>query len=203
MHVQEADLAGPRIWVPEEEYFYPAPLVWHNATSRIEQVPDTYIPGRAAIPGTPDRIITEDVTGWNSWARSINPITKGNFFSFSVAPGARGIFCCLGDKSMIGQSIKVFPHAIAADAAGVKIYENGNLVTTIRGSYSNITDLRIIRQDATTIIYMVITGAESLIYTSTIPASIASLYGFGYLYGSGDSLLSSVITTGQVQFGSA
>jgi len=193
----------PKEWVPEERRYYSYPKTWVNEEISYRQGNSVWHPPVAGVPGIPDVTVRSSVSGWTSWARSINPIAPGAFFNFSVAPGIRGAFCALGIKEYVGRSISDFHHAVLVDNNGVHIYEKGAKIKTIKGNYSEITDMRIIRQSRTSIIYLVVTGGESLIHESTAPAAIVDLYGFGYLYEGGDSLLTSGITDGSIQFGRA
>lgn len=200
---QVLDMTGDPVWVPEERRYYAYEKTWVPEEITYTQGESIWVPPVQAVPAIPDITAVSDVSGWNSWARSINPIGDGAFFNFRVSPGSRGAFCALGLEGFVGQPISAFHHAILVDDSGVHIYEKGALILTIKAGYSEITDLRIIRQSLTAIIYMVVTGGESLIYHSTVNASISTLYGFGYLYGGGDSLIASSISDGTVQYGQA
>jgi len=193
----------PKVWVPEERRYYRYPSTWVGEVVSYRQGQSIWHPPVVGVPGIPDVTVRSSVSGWTSWARSINPIAPGAFFNFSVAPGIRGAFCALGIKEYVGRSISDFHHAILVDNSGVHIYEKGTEIKIIKGDCSEVTDMRIIRQSRTSIIYLVVTGGESLIHESTAPAAIVDLYGFGYLYEGGDSLLTSGITDGSIQFGMA
>jgi len=169
----------------------------------------TTMPAQEATTGTSESLTYTEIlkltnSGWNSWARSIEPLALGKFIKFTTASGVTSACVVIAGKGMEGEGVARFSHGIICDSSGVRIYENGAMVKTLYATQTVLTELRIYRQSANEIVYMAITGTSSVVHTSTVPAplKILPLYAYGFLYTAGDRLTSASITTGDVQYGS-
>lgn len=161
------------------------------------------VAGSAGVPPTPQQISRSLNVGWNSSARSIDPIPYGNFVQYSAAPGASGSFLGLGVAGKDRQGIGAFSHGLLVDLSGVWVYEAGVAMIRLSTSYDGTEKLRIVRQVDGTIAYLLIKGSQTVAHTSAVVGSKLPLYGYGYLYSGGDSINSADIITGEVQYGSA
>ena len=180
-------------------------IVWN---STLEPVVTCYpaspaVAGSAGVPPTAQQISRSLNVGWNSSARSIDPIPYGNFVQYSAAPGASGSFLGLGVAGKDRQGIGAFSHGLLADLSGVWVYEAGVAVTRLSTSYDGTEKLRIVRQAAGNIVYLLVKGSQTVSHTSAVTSSKLPLYGYGYLYSGGDSINSADIIAGEVQYGSA
>lgn len=180
-------------------------VVW---TSTLEPVVTCYpatavVAGSAGVPPTTQQISVSLNKGWNSSARSIDPIPYGNFVQYSVAPGVSGSFLGLGVAGKDRQGIGAFAHGLLADLSGVWVYEAGVAVIRLSTSYDGTEKLRIVRQTDGSIVYLLIKGSQTVVHTSAVAGSKLPLYGYGYLYSGGDSINSADIITGEIQYGSA
>lgn len=165
---------------------------------------ETVIPAVAAIaavPAVPAQVIVSNVTNWSTWAKSVDPVEKGSFIRHTVADTATGATLTIGPLRLLGRELSSFPHSLQVDQTGVYVIEYGAQVAKLCDSYTTATDFRIYRQPDNTVVYMVVTGSNSVFHKSTIPATLEILYGFGYLYTSGDAVSDSEIAVGSVQFG--
>lgn len=142
--------------------------------------------------------------GWNSWARSINPLSLGTYIVYTVATGVTSACVGVGPKGMEGDGIGRFTHSIVADKDGVKIYESGTLKSTLYNSQVELTQLRIYRMADNSIVYVATTGTATQVYTSLVaaPSKATSIYAYGYLFIASDKVTSAVYRTGEVQYGS-
>jgi len=180
-------------------------MVWNRT---LEPVVTCYpaspaVAGSAGVPPTAQQISRSLNVGWNSSARSIDPIPYGNFVQYSAAPGASGSFLGLGVAGKDRQGIVAFSHGLLADLSGVWVYEAGVAVTRLSTSYDGTEKLRIVRQAAGNIVYLLVKGSQTVSHTSAVTSSKLPLYGYGYLYSGGDSINSADIIAGEVQYGSA
>jgi len=192
------------ILIPPGPYFA-AVSAW-NTTSRLVTMCSqdvAAVPASPGIPPTQQQINQSLNKGWNSWARSIEQIPKGEFFQFAVAPGVSGVFIGLDVKGMEGQGIHTFSHGLLADLSGVWVYESGVKVLRLSTSYNGADALRIVRQNDGSIVYLLMQASGTVAHSSTAPGSVLPLYGYGYLYSGGDSINSADIAPGEVQYGSA
>lgn len=168
----------------------------------------TWMPAQPAIasisatPPTPSQINYLMNKGWNSWSVSIDQILPGKFMEYTLSPGISASFVGLGRVAQAGDNINTFQHGILVDNSGIWAFESGVKVEQIRTTYSGSTIIRIYRQSDNTIVYLAITGTESLIHKSTVPAMQIPLYAHGMLYSSSDTMNSATITVGEVKFGS-
>jgi len=158
----------------------------------------------SSTPLTYTQILRLTNSGWNSWARSINPLSAGTFIKFTAASGVTSACVTIANKGMEGAGVARFSHGIICDSSGVRVYENGAMVKTLYATQTALSELRIYRHSNNTIVYMAITGASSKVHTSTVPAKslLIPLYAYGYLYTAGDRISSAVFRTGEVQYGS-
>jgi hypothetical protein len=166
---------------------------------------ETVIPATdavAAVPAVPASVVVSTVQNWSTWAKSVDPVPRGSFIRHTVASDATGAVLTLGPSRLLGRELAAFPHSLKVDQTGVYVVEYGVQINKLCDTYTASTDFRIYRQDDNTVVYMVITGAESILYSSLLPATIETLYGFGYLYTSGDAVSDSEIAVGSVQFSS-
>ena len=142
--------------------------------------------------------------GWNSWARSIYPLSLGSYIVYTVATGVTSACIGIGPKGMEGDGIGRFTHSIVADKDGVKIYESGTLKTTLYNSQVELTQLRIYRMADNSIVYVATTGTATQVYTSLVaaPAKATPIYSYGFLFIASDKVTSATYKTGGVQYGS-
>lgn len=169
----------------------------------------TTMPAQEATTGTSEPLTYTEIlkltnSGWNSWARSIEPLALGKFIKFTTASGVTSACVVVAGKGMEGEGVARFSHGIICDSSGVRVYENGAMVKTLYATQTVLTEIRIYRQTANEVVYVAITGTSSVAHTSTVPAplKILPLYAYGFLYTAGDRLTSASITTGDVQYGS-
>ena len=141
--------------------------------------------------------------GWKTHARSVDPLNAGEFIDYTVGDGAIGACVAIGLRGMDGQMISRFSHGLIADGQGIRIYEGGREVRTIRSVFTGATKIRIYRHQDNTIAYVVTVGGETLIHTSEKMSDWPGkfpLYVYGYLYSSGDKITSAALTAGEVQY---
>ena len=141
--------------------------------------------------------------GWQTHARSVDPLNAGEFIDYTVGDGAVGACVAVGLKGLDGQMISRFSHGLIADGQGIRIYEGGQVVRTIRSVFTGTTKIRIYRHQDNTIAYVVTVGGETLIHTSEKMSDWPGkfpLYVYGYLYSSGDKITSAAFTAGEVQY---
>ena len=141
--------------------------------------------------------------GWKTHARSVDPLNAGEFIDYTVGDGAVGACVAIGLKGLDGQMISRFSHGLIADGQGIRIYEGGREVRTIRSVFTGTTKIRIYRHQDNTIAYVVTVGGETLIHTSEKMSDWPGkfpLYVYGYLYSSGDKITSAAFTAGEVQY---
>jgi len=161
------------------------------------------VPGSAGVPPTATQILQSLNHGWNSHARSVNPIPAGNFIQYAVAPGVMGAFLGLGQRGMEGRGPHLFRHGLLVDHSGVWVFESGVKVKRIRTAHLGTSRLRIVRQPDNSVVYLISTGSETIAHTSGEKASILPLYGYGLLYMGNDTMRNAEITSGKVQYGRA
>lgn len=143
--------------------------------------------------------------GWNSWARSIEPLTAGNYLLFTVGSGGEGSLLAIAPMGWEGRNIARFSHALIADVRGIKVYEYGQIIATIKSSRQASSLVRIHRQADNSIVYVVTTGTETIVHTSNEPLPYhigKNVYTYGMLYSSDDRVTSSAFESGVVQYGS-
>ncbi len=155
---------------------------WLPAQDAIAAIP--------AIPPTPSQIDYLTQRGWNSWARTIDELTLGSFLSYTVSGVA---FLGIGRQNKEGHSLGSFKHGLLVDDSGVWVMESGVKVKQLGAKAINP---RIYRQPDEVIVYL----NGNYAYKSLIPAA-GPLFGYGYLYTSGDTITSAAFTTGSVKFG--
>lgn len=161
------------------------------------------VPAVPAVPATPAQIDYLLNVGWNTHARTINPVEKENSVAFEVNSAAHGIFLGLGVKNKDGDTVSTFNHGILVDGTGIWALERGAKVKRVKLSPDEGSTIKIFRQQDNKVVYFVTTGTETLLHVSSVPVQNTILYGYGYLYSSGDAIISPAFITGQVQFGRA
>ena len=177
-----------------------------NPTTYVQNT--IWVPPVAGTPGTPSlpttyteiRVIKNK--GWNTWARSIEQLTKASFFNFTCYKANEGLFLGVGPSSQLGNPISSFSHAIIADVSGIKVYEFGVVVATLLVAYSELSNIKIFYQADGSVVYVVTTSTETLVHTSSILYTLTEAYIYGYIYSSDDEVLSHEYITGSVQYGS-
>jgi hypothetical protein len=168
-----------------------------------------YTPAQSAISAiayvapTPAEISHILNTGWDTHARSINKISKGAYLEYTLNSGVYGMFLGIGIAEKDGDSLSSFEHGLLVDSTGIWAYENGEKVKQIKENHRLASKIRVFRQSDKRIVYMVVTDGESLIYVSSDYPQTSTLYCYGYLYSSADTVNSAALKTGSVQFGSA
>jgi len=163
------------------------------------------VKGTEGIPPTPAQIIESLNEGWNSWARSINPVNTDEYYLFTLPYGVRGAFIGFDNIDMQADGTAQFYHGLMISIEGIRVYESGEVVTVMAGDYLNDSRIRISRQIDNSIVYVVSTDTDTFVYKSLVAPDHKNIpaYVYGYLYISGDELLTSEITSGEVNFGSA
>ena len=196
-------------FVPYDDVYSDGTSLYNDQFTSVNYSVTTTMPAQSATTGTSESLTYTEIlkltnSGWNSWARSIEPLALGKFIKFTTASGVTSACVVIAGKGMEGEGVARFSHGIICDSSGVRIYENGAMVKTLYATQTVLTELRIYRQSANEIVYMAITGTSSIAHTSTVPAplKIIPLYAYGFLYTAGDRLTSASITTGDVQYGS-
>lgn len=179
---------------PTYETVYTTKTVWVPAT--------VYVAGTPSIPATPTQITYSKKKGWGTWARSMEALEKGSFYEFTCYKANEGLFLGVGPEASLGDPISLFSHAIIADSSGIMVYENGVSIGTIKSNYSHLSKIKIFYLDDGSIAYVITTGTETLVYTSTELYDSSEAYVFGYIYSSDDRVLTSSINEGNVQYGS-
>ena len=142
--------------------------------------------------------------GWNTHARSIDPIQAGEYFDFTADDGVLGACLSFGPRGVDGRAIHRYTHSLIVDLAGIKVYEGGRFKQTLRSS-NKLTNLRIYRHRDGRIAYVSTLGTETMVHTSEIPSTYprnVPVYVYGYLFSSGDKLTSAAFRAGEVQYGS-
>jgi len=137
-------------------------------------------------------------SGWNTTARSVTPFNS--YLRFTVGDIA-GACMMIGPKYMDGLTISQFTHGLAIDITGVHVYESGVFKASLRSVASFDSEFRIYRQADNSITYAVVTGTETVVYHSLVPAPVPAfidLYAYGYLYSSGDQITDASFETGDV-----
>jgi len=184
-------------------------LTGDQTTTNVSYTVETVMPAQDATTGestplTYTQILKLTNSGWNSWARSILPLRAGTFIKFTAASGVTSACITIANKGMEGAGVARFTHGIICDSSGVRVYENGAMVKTLYATQTALSELRIYRQSSNTIVYVAITGASSVVHTSTVSTKslLIPLYAYGYLYTAGDKITSAVFKTGEVQYGS-
>jgi len=185
------------------------PLIGDQTVPTTTYTVETIMPAQEPTtsinePLTYQEILQLTNSGWNTWARSINPLASGTFIKFTAASGITSACISIANKGMEGAGVARFTHGIICDQNGVRVYENGAMVKTLFSVQTELTEIRIYRQPDNVIVYMAKTDAVSVVHTSTVPAAsrLFSLYAYGYLYTAGDKVTSAVFKTGAVQYGS-
>ena len=155
-------------------------------------------------PLTYQEILQLTNSGWNTWARAIDPLASGTFIKFTAASGVTSACISIANKGMEGAGVARFMHSIICDQNGVRVYENGTMVKTMFSVQTELTEIRIYRQSDNVIVYMAKTDEISVVHTSTVPtvSRLLQLYVYGYLYTAGDKVTSAVFKTGEIQYGS-
>ena len=172
-----------------------ATKIWHPPTPAVPGTSTTY-----ATPNIINKLLNK---GWNSWARSINPLVVGEVCVFNVADGVAGAIlgiAAAGSEALVPGK---FSHAIICDTAGVHIRENNVTVKTLKDLQTVVSVLRIHRQEDGSIVYVATTGTETLVYTSLLACpKYLTFYVYGMLYASGDKVTSTQFADyGDVQYG--
>ena len=143
--------------------------------------------------------------GWNSWARSIDPLAEGKYLIFSIMAGVNASQLAIGPKGKEGQGINTFSHSLIIDSEGIKVYENAVQITTLKLAQVAESLLRIYRHSDNTIHYVVTTGTETIVHESALACPyplVVPLYVYGHLYTSGDKVLSADFESGEIHYGS-
>ena len=194
----------------------PFPIVSYNSTStdslyvqpdadtlKIWNPPTPAVPGITTITTTPNTLNKLLNKGWNSWARSINPLVLGEACVFTVMSGVAAAILGIAPKGSETLVPGKFSHCIICDNAGVHIRENNIQVVTLKDLQIETSSLRIHRQEDGSIVYVATTGTETLVYTSLLACpKYMTMYVYGLLYASGDKVTNAEFADyGDVQYG--
>jgi len=185
------------------------PLVGDQTVPTSTYTVETTMPAQEPTTSVNEPLTYQEIlqltnSGWNTWARSINPLNAGTFIKFTAASGVTSACVSISTKGMEGAGVARFSHGIICDQNGVRVYENGTMVKTMFSVQTELTEIRIYRQSDNVIVYMAKTDEVSVVHTSTVPtvSRLLQLYAYGYLYTAGDKVTSAVFKTGKVQYGS-
>lgn len=208
-------------WIISDGYTVPDVDLFETKLGDLISVDSLYVststdatkiwhPPMPAIPGTTTTVTSATVTkvlnkGWNTSARSIATFDLGDCCVFNVADGITGSIIGVAPEGSDEIIPAALSHAIICDIAGVHIRENNVTVKTLKDLQTSVSQLRIHRQTDGNIVYVAITGTETLVYTSSVPLpKYLSVYVYGMLYSSGDKILDTDFTNyGDVQYGAA
>lgn len=147
------------------------------------------------ISSTPATLKRVARTGWGTSSRSVEPLSRGQFFKFSAA-GA-GAFVGVGRAGLDGAEMGAFAAAFVVDGAGLHAYEYGNYKKRLYATSHPSFELRIFLGDELTYMF----GSSAFVGEVAVPAG--DLYVYGHLYKSGDRLNNAAYADGAVQFGAA
>jgi len=150
-------------------------------------------------------IVSVTNQGWNSWARSIDPLAAGEYILFTIMSGVHAAQLAIGPKGKEGNGINTFSHALMIDSEGIHVYENGAKSSTMKLAQVATSLLRIYRHEDNTIHYVVTTGTETIVHRSALASPyplVVPLYVYGHLYTSGDKVLSARFRSGEIHYGS-
>ena len=175
---------------------------WLSAPQNRPRISYTrvYVPptaGTAAIspvsetPTTLKRVARE---AWDTSSRSVDPISRGQFFTFS-ATGV-GAFVGIGRAGLDGAQMGAFVVAFVVDVAGLHVYEYGRYKKRLHTTSHPSFELRVFFGDVLTCMF------ESAAFVGEVVPPAGDLYVYGHLYKSGDRIKDAAYATGAVQFGS-
>jgi hypothetical protein len=169
--------------------------IWHPPTPAVPGTTTTY-----TAPSVINKLLNK---GWNSWARSINPLVIGEACVFTVMSGVSGTILGIGPAGIETRGPGAFSHSIVCDVSGVHIRENNTQIKTLKDLQTAVSILRIHRQEDGSIVYVATTGTETLVYTSLLACpKYLTLYVYGLLYSSGDKVTATQFADyGDVQYG--
>lgn len=189
---------GLGAWVWLVDYVIPASTVCYPAVPEVPSIP--------AIPATPDEIFYDLNQGWNSHSRSIEPLYVEEFIDLNCQTGITGALIGIDTKGKDFYHPSSAKHGIIVDVSGVKVFENGVIVQTIKNQQISTSDIRIYRQADNSVVYCIITDSETLIVESGAAITqwpITPLFVYARLWSGGDQVTESEMLTGEVQFGAA
>lgn len=174
---------------------------FQNSTGQVCTVKDVlvYYPATSAIPAVPyspptaAQISLSLNEGWNSYARSINPLPAGSLVEFTVKPGSRGALVAVGAPGMEGVPIDLFAHGIMVDTTGIYVFEAGAVVAQLAAVNLTGTKIRILRLADGRIAYVV---GSTVVFSATPTDVFDTLHVYGMLYAAYDEVSSTEILTG-------
>lgn len=164
---------------------------------------DTGTPGVSATLG---EIIEHLNEGWNSHSRSIDKLELGEYISYRVNEGVKGVLVSVGVSGKNIHKINTFSQSILIENSGIIVFEDGVEVETIKNSYSKDSEIRLYRQPDNNIACVVTTGTETIVYVFnnlTHGSSLIPIYVYAHLYIADDSVEDASLKTGQIHFGEA
>lgn len=176
---------------------------WLSAPQHRPRISYTrvYVPPTAGttaidpVPSTPATLKRVARTGWDTYSRSAEPLSRGQFFKFS-ATGV-GAFVGVGRAGLDGAQMGAFAAAFVVDVAGLHVYEYGNYKKRLHTTSHPEFELRIFLGDVLTCMF------ESSAFVGEVAVPAGDLYVYGHLYKSGDRLNNAAYADGAVQFGAA
>ncbi len=181
----------------------PATYKTVSSTETVWVPPTQGVAGTPSVPATPTQVIYNKNKGWNTWARSVEQLDQGKFYIFTCDRSNEGLCLGLGPATHLGRSISSFTHAIVLDVGAIKVYENGVVTAILATDYSILSGIKLFYQADGSIVYVVTTGTETIVHTSSTPYIGIDAYMYAYIYSSDDVLKSSEYISGTVQYGSA
>lgn len=182
------------------------PVIYWESIETIITIPASpAVPSIPAVAPTPTQISYSLNYGWNSWARSIDPLTTGKYFECAIPPSTSGAFIGIGPQGMEAPDIGRFKNGLVFDKTGVKVFESGEVVATLRAPFLWASKMRIFRRSNNEIVYVIVTAKETIVYLSAVKQyrGFVPLYAYGFIYSSGEVINAASLTTGKVSFGVA
>lgn len=147
------------------------------------------------VPSTPATLKRVAREAWDTSSRSVEPLSRGQFFKFSVT--GVGAFVGVGRAGLDGAQMGAFVVAFVVDVAGLHVYEYGVYKKRLHTTSHPLFELRIFFGDVLTCMF------ESSAFVGEVAVPAGDLYVYGHLYKSGDRLNNAAYADGAVQFGAA
>lgn len=168
----------------------------------------TEIPATTSYPIPPYEFSTMQIDyltnkGWNTTARTVDPLAAGSYIEYFCSGGISGAALCVGDANVDAWPLHMFSHVMIIDVSGVTIFEDGVTVHKLCDVHIPTTTYRIYRLFDNTIVYTASyqTG-ETFVYTSDNPLLVAKVfpaYVYGKLYRSGDLITDAYFIDGSLE----
>lgn len=156
-----------------------------------------------AVPAIPESYIESRNDGWNTWARSIDPLELGEYLSMTIPVGIDEIKVVIGPQNSIGNLPDNYRFVMSISGTVVQVEEYGTVVSSLDVARTVDTELRVTRQPDGRVAFMAIRGSNSLLFIADGTYIPSNIYCFAFIKDTGDSILSADISPGYIVFGSA